>query len=195
VSAAFALLVLLQAPAASSPVPVNRFADAACGVTLTLPTGWQAAKIEAPFDATKCAFGLRPAGWLADRKRSPCETGEWAIYLSVYRGRLGNGHGLLVEQDGTLMIEGRAGMKYGVQLSAHPAGKMARGQSEVGCYGPDEGGYQGSAQAEVAYVESRGRTFEFVSAANTSALAIKPFDQIVRSLRVAAPPRRRSPAP
>src|SRR5688572_25205001 len=88
----------------------NRFEDARCGVTLTLPAGWRAAKVEAPFDPTECAFGLRPAGWLARRKRLHCEVGEWAIYLSVHRGRLGTGSGLLVEQDGALVFEGRAGM-------------------------------------------------------------------------------------
>ena len=189
---AVALLVLLQVPEAAPAAP-DRFEDARCRVTLTLPTGWRAARVEAPFDATGCAFGLRPADWLARRKRLPCETPEWAIYLSVYPGPLDGRARMLAEQDGVLMFAGRGGMNHPAAISPHPAGRVARGMSETGCYQPGDGPYVGSAQVDVAIVESGRRMFEFV--ATSSRLPSKQFDQIVRSFRAAGPPRRRSPAP
>jgi hypothetical protein len=186
------LFVLLQVPE-GAPAAANRFEDARCGVALTLPTGWRAAKVEAPFDATECAFGLRPADWLARRKRRHCDTPEWAIYLSVYRGRLDGRARMLVEQDGALMFAGRGGMNYPAEISQHPAGRVARGMSETGCYEPGGGPYVGSAQVDVAIVESGRRMFELV--ATSSKLPSKQFDQIVRSFRAAGPPRPRSPAP
>jgi hypothetical protein len=67
--------------------------------------------------------------------------------------------------------------------------------SGVRCYEPGDGLYIGSAQVDVAIVESGGRTFEFVATNSSSAVPTRQFDPIVRGFRAAAPPRRRSPAP
>jgi hypothetical protein len=184
-----------EAPVARPTTGVTRFEHARCKLSLTLPAGWTAVEVKPPFDATDCAFGLRPSNWLARRRREHCHTGEHAIYLSVYPGRLEQSNNLLVFEEGELQFTGRMGMLTPARITPHASGRVARGDVEVGCYGKDGEPYQGMAQVEVAVVEAHGRLFEFVATANTGSLSSKLFNQIVGGFRAGGPPRPRSPAP
>jgi hypothetical protein len=188
IAALAALLLADGKPPVESGTP---YENERCGLCLVLPPGWMATAIKKEKDSeARCVLGLRPANWI--RRRGPCSAAPYAIYVSVYSGTLEDAEklDLLVKEDGQWVIEGRAGARNGAEPMKHPAGRGIRGESEVGCYGPD--GYEGMAETEIAIVESGHRLVAFVADVNLTLDRKDPgtFRAIVRSLRI--PSRRES---
>lgn len=111
--------------------------------------------------------------------------GKYAIYLSVQVGALGDDAiGGLKKVGQDWIVEGRGGYTNPIDEVKHQAGFALLGTVEVGRYGENGNGYEGTQSTEIGYLESNRRVVEVVANAEMESDASVWFLRILNSARV-----------
>jgi len=162
------------------------FTDTLCRITFNYSKGWMAQKIKEQYQETECYFGLRSSDWDTVQVEDEFEVSDFSIYISVYAGSLDSSRDQelrgYVFEDSTWWIEGRGGTRTDGNVISSPYWTGITGNSEVGLYRKNDGGYFGSATTPVAILDNKkGRLVEIV--ADRALDNTTTFYNLIRSIR------------
>jgi hypothetical protein len=160
------------------------FTDTLCQITFQCPELWTIQPDKTPFYGTDCAFGLKAPDWDSTIVKDEFDVSECSIYIAIYAGALDSTaerFGLFCE-DSIWSIEGRAGARDDAVSIRSPYWTGILGESEVGLYRKNGGGYYAAETTLVAYLDNgKGKLVQIVA---DRAFADKViFDHIVNSIR------------
>lgn len=130
-------------------------------------------------DEVECSVGLRPDRWLATARRSKYDVLDFAVHIDLVSTNLDescDAIGLCHDAEGWHFL-GRLAVRTEARETRLGPARVIRGTVDYGRY-LKGGGYQGSAEAEIAVI-TQGRTLVRVVADRTFRDQTV-FDEIVR---------------